>query len=568
VPERSPLPVRAVAVLALLVGALPWPAWAETRDAQAGPPAAAVASSHPDATRAGFEILAAGGNAFDAAVAVSAALSVVDPYSAGLGGGGLWLLHRQADGRQVMIDGRERAPLAARRDMYLDTQGKVVAGASIDGPLAAAIPGLPAGLTHLARHYGSLPLAQSLAPAIRLAQEGFRVTEHYEDLAWYRRDVLKRWPGARGIFMDEGKVPDPGYLLRQPDLARTLQSLAAGGDDGFYAGPVAKALVDGVRGAGGIWTLQDLADYRVIEREPVRFRYRDTTVVSAALPSSGGILLGQMLNVLSGYDMAGMDEAGRAHVIVEAMRRAYRDRAQWLGDADFVEVPQKRLLDRQYAAELRAGISLERATPSDSLPGIAARDGGNDTTHFSVLDRDGNRVAATLTINYAFGSGFVAPGTGVLLNDEMDDFSLQPGVPNVYGLLGADANAIAPGKRPLSSMSPTFLENRRGIGILGTPGGSRIISMVLLAILDFDAGNGAQSWVEVPRFHHQYYPDAVICEPGGLDVDLMYKLQQRGHKIKQLANSYGNMQAVFWELEDGRVEAASDPRLEGLAEVR
>jgi len=532
------------------------------------PPAQAVASAHPLATEAGQAILDAGGNAFDAAIAVSAALAVVEPYSSGIGGGGFWLLHRASDGRQVMIDGRERAPLAANRDLYLDESGAVVPGLSMDGPLAAAIPGEPAALVHLATHYGRLPLADSLAPAIRLAEQGFAVDEHYRRLAAFRLEVLQRFAGTAGIFLHHNEVPPPGTIIRQPDLATTLRALAGQGRNGFYAGKVGALLVQGVREAGGIWTKEDLAAYRVVEREPIRFDYRDLHIVSAAPPSSGGVALATMLHILEGYPLTRLDEAAQVHLMVEAMRRAYRDRAQYLGDPDFVSIPVQELIHPWYAAGLRASIRTDRATPSASLAAAEPAPAGNHTTHFSILDRDGNRVAATLSVNYPFGSGFVAPGTGVLLNDEMDDFSAKPGVPNAYGLVGAEANAIAPGKRPLSSMTPTFVESERGVAILGTPGGSRIITMVLLGILDLEAGHGPASWVARPRFHHQYLPDLIEYEPEAFSDEVLDALAARGHRLKQLARDYGNMQAIYWDYARQRVEAASDPRGIGRAEVR
>jgi gamma-glutamyltranspeptidase/glutathione hydrolase len=532
------------------------------------PPAQAVASAHPLATAAGMTVLQAGGNAFDAAIAVSAALAVVEPYGSGIGGGGFWLLHRASDGKQIMIDGRERAPLAAGRDLYLDESGDVVPGLSMDGPLAAAVPGMPAALDHLARHYGRLSLADSLAPAIRLAEQGFEVEDHYRRMARFRLDVLRRYADSADIFLHGNDVPEAGALIRQPDLAVTLRVLAKAGKAGFYAGETAEKLVQGVRKAGGIWSHKDLADYRVIEREPIVFDYHDLRIVSAAPPSAGGIALATMLHILEAYPLNELETAGQVHLITEAMRRAYRDRAQYLGDPDFVAVPVQRLTNPWYAAGLRASIRPDRATPSAALPDGRAMPGGNHTTHFSVLDRDGNRVAATLSINYPFGSGFVVPGTGVLLNDEMDDFSAKPGVPNAYGLVGAEANAIAPGKRPLSSMSPTFVESESGVAVLGTPGGSRIITMVLLGILDLAAGHGPDSWVAQPRFHHQYLPDVIQYEPDAFSDELLDALSARGHKLKLLGSDYGNMQAIYWDYSGNKVEAASDPRGIGRAEVR
>jgi gamma-glutamyltranspeptidase/glutathione hydrolase len=534
----------------------------------ATPPGAAIASAHPLATRAGFEILQKGGNAFDAAVAVSAALAVVEPAGSGLGGGGFWLLHRASDGKDVMLDGRERAPLAATRNMYLDASGKPVPNRSIDGPLAAAIPGLPAALAHLAEHYGRLPLADTLAPAIRYAENGFPVGERHVRLLTPRADVLRRYPAAAEIFLPGGKVPEPGDRQVEKDLAETLGKIARSGRAGFYAGETAEKLVEGVRAAGGIWTLRDLADYRVVERQPLRGFYHGIRITTVAPPSAGGIGLIEMLNVLNGYDLGGLPEVTRKHVIVEAMRRAYHDREEYLGDPDFVIMPVLRLLSPNYAAGLRTTIRLDRALPSAYLSQpMQPEPAGEHTTHFSILDREGNAVAATLTINYSFGSGFVPPGTGVLLNDEMDDFAAKPGSPNVYGLVGGEANAIEPGKRMLSSMTPTFLDDGRRLGLLGTPGGSRIVSMVLLAVLDFAEGKGPDSWVAVPRFHHQYLPDIIEYEPGGLSETEKAGLRKLGHELKEVERRYGDMQAIQWDKAANHVRAASDPRGEGSARV-
>ncbi len=532
------------------------------------PPAAAVTSAHPLATEAGEQILRAGGNAFDAAVAITAAIGVVEPYGSGLGGGGFWLLHRASDGRQVMLDGRERAPAAASRDMYLDENGDIVPGASIDGPLAAGIPGVPAAMAHLARRYGRLPLKQSLAPAIQLAREGFPVDREYRRYAGYRLETLRRFPATASQFLRDGAIPSLGYRLRQPALANTLESIGRDGAESFYRGEMAGRLVQAVRAAGGIWSLGDLSSYRVVERAPVRSRYHGISIVSAALPSSGGILLAEMFNMLGQSPLDRLDAAGRAHLLIEVMRRAYRDRAEYLGDSDQVAVPVERLTGLEHASHLMQEIDMEGATPSSALrPAGGAGGAGTDTTHFSVLDREGNRVAATLSINYLFGSGFVAGDTGVLLNDEMDDFSVKPGVPNAYGLVGAEANAVAPAKRPLSSMSPTFLEDERGVAILGTPGGSRIISMVLLAALEYADGGDAVRMAQRPRFHHQYLPDQVVHEQAAFSEEVMAELGRRGHQLKLKPNGYGNMQVIVWDRQKNEVTAASDRRGIGRARV-
>jgi gamma-glutamyltranspeptidase/glutathione hydrolase len=552
--------------LRLLLIAVIWFPLAQAGDSR--PPVAAVASAHPLATRAGMEILSQGGNAFDAAVAVSAALAVVEPMGSGIGGGGFWLLHRQQDGWQVMIDGRERAPFKAHRDMYLDKAGNPIRGLSLNGPLAAGIPGVPAALDHMTSKYGRLTLAQNLAPAIRLAREGFPVYERYRKLAQFRLEPLSDSPAAAAVFLDQGFVPDLGFLLKQPDLARTLEAMAKRGRNGFYKGEVARKLVDGVRSAGGIWSHKDLRRYRVVEREPVQFTYHGARLTSAPLPSSGGIVMAQTLNILEGLPVAQSPSSKRKHLIVEAMRRGYRDRARYLGDSDFVKLDVDRLISKPYGSRLRQGITA-RATPSQSLAGVELRQQGTDTTHFSILDRDGNRVAATLSVNYPFGSAFMPPGTGVVLNNEMDDFSIKPGVGNVYGLVGNHANAIEPGKRPLSSMSPTFIETDDAVLVIGTPGGSRIISMVLLASLEFLEGRGTVSdWVALRRYHHQYLPDVIQHEDGAFTGPEKRELRKRGHRLKQMNRMYGNMQAVIWNKKTNKVSAASDPRGEGLATVQ
>lgn len=532
------------------------------------PKQAAIATAHPVATSAGFEILKQGGNAFDAAVAVSATLAVVEPYSSGIGGGGFWLLHQPQTKSSVMIDGRETAPMAATRTMYQDSNGNVIPGLSVDGPKAAGIPGEPAALVYIAKKYGNLPLARSLAPAIRAAVKGFKVTPHYQRMASFRLKALQASPAAAKVFLKDNQVPPLGYVIKQPDLANTLSLIAEKGNAGFYRGIIANKLVIGVRRAGGIWQNRDLANYRVKTRKPITGEYRGYTITSAPPPSSGGVALMTILNILDGYEIASYQPLRRTHVTVEAMRRAYRDRAKYLGDTDFVNVPVKNLISQPYGYSLRRTIDIKKATPSASLGGVADTSGGNHTTHFSILDKQGNRVAATLSINYPFGSGFMPEGTGVLLNDEMDDFSAKPGVPNVYGLIGAEANAIEPGKRMLSSMSPTFVESDNNLAIIGTPGGSRIITMVLHGILGFIEGKTAKQIVSAPRYHHQFLPDVIQHEKDAFSEDVKAELQFMGHQLKELENSYGNMQVVTWNKLTQKVEAASDPRGEGTANVQ
>jgi gamma-glutamyltranspeptidase/glutathione hydrolase len=533
-----------------------------------GPPAAAVATAHPLATEAGVEILKAGGNAFDAAVAVTAALAVVEPYSSGLGGGGFWLLHRANDGRQIMIDGREAAPSAAYPRMYLDSNDNEIPGASREGPLSAGIPGMVAGMAWIAEQYGRLPLRKSLAPAIRYARKGFPVTPGYQRMAGWRTDLLNRYPDAARIFLQNGRAPDPGYRIVQKDLAGLIEDVAERGADAFYRGEFAERMVAGVRAHGGIWSVEDLANYRVIEREPIVFEYRGMRVVSASPPSSGGIVMAQAFAMLEEFDLDTVDHITRIHVVAEALRRAFRDRAVFLGDPDFTPVPTARLLDRNYLAGLAITIDPKRATPSLELGDTPGFDPvGGDTTHFSVLDAEGNRVAGTLSINLPFGSGFVPPGTGILLNDEMDDFAIKEASPNAYGLIGYHANSVQPGKRPLSSMSPTFLEKDGRVGIIGTPGGSRIISMVMLAALEFLRGGPPESWVNYRRFHHQYLPDEIQFEQNGLTEWEQEKLRALGHALTERPWRYGDMQAILWDRSRNLVYAASDPRGEGASAV-
>jgi gamma-glutamyltranspeptidase/glutathione hydrolase len=527
-----------------------------------------VATAHPLATMAGEEMLERGGNAFDAAVAISAALAVVEPYASGLGGGGFWLLHLAGDGSDVFVDARETAPAAATADMYLGADGQPRRGASLTGPLAAGIPGQPAGLAHLAGRYGSLPLAELLAPAIRHAEEGFVVDEALTRGLRFRAREAQKSPALAAVFYPGGEPVAPGATLRQPDLGMTLRAIAREGAAGFYRGEVAQRLVDGVRAGGGIWSLDDLAGYRVVEREPIRTRHGELTLVSAPPPSGGGIALANMLNILSGYELDRLDGATRHHLVIEAMRRAYRDRAIYLGDPDFVDVPTARLTDPVYAAGQRVSLRTDRATPSEQLSGLwPEAAGGDDTTHFSVIDSQGNRVAGTMSINTWFGAAFMPAGTGVILNNEMDDFAIKPGVPNGFELLGAEANAIAPGKRMLSSMSPTFLESPRGVAVLGTPGGSRIITMVLLATLAWMDGADAAEMAAVRRYHHQYYPDVVSYEEGAFTTGELAGLEARGHRLARSGRDFGNMQIVTWDRATNQVEAAGDPRRSAEATI-
>jgi gamma-glutamyltranspeptidase/glutathione hydrolase len=565
----KPATIRLVRVLVLFAAAIqvlpvqadtPAPAASKAAIPKAGPGHSAIASAYPLASDAGKQILAKGGNAFDAAVATAAALSVVEPCCSGLGGGGFFLLRRASDGYETMIDLREMAPGAATRDMYLDPDGNPVASLSRDSALAAGIPGEPAGLVYMAKKFGKLPLTVSMAPAIKLAREGFPLYERMRGSVTFKKDAFLKSPDAASVYLVDGQVPEIGAIIKQPDLANSLELLATKGADGYYKGAFARKLVAGVHQLGGNWTEADLANYKVVERAPVVGHYRGARIVSGSPPTSGGIALIDALNILEGFDLDKVDNTTRTHLVVEAMRRVHRDRAVYLGDPDFVDVPVARLINEYYAAGQRASIRMDQATPSASLPGVDAAPAGTQTTHFSVLDGQGNMVAATITLNFFYGSGLMIPGTGILLNNQMDDFSVKPGVPNGFQLIGADANAIAPKKRPLSSSTPTFVEGPKGLMIIGSPGGSRIPGMVILGTLNFMDGKNAQEIVAAPRFHHQFSPDVLEYEPGALSAEERAELEKRGHKLKEGSRKWGNTQVVTWDYKTGKVEAASDPR--------
>ena len=544
-------------------------AFAQQSGDPAKPPGAVIASAHALATDAGFETLARGGNAFDAAVAVSAVLSVVEPISSGLGGGGFFLLHDAKTGKDVFVDARETAPAAATPQAYLGKDGQLDRDRAQNGPWSAGIPGLPAALVHVAGRHGRLPLAQSLVPAIRIAREGFPVYGRLARGYAERRDVMERYPGTREVFLRNGQPPKEGDLFRQPELAATLERLATGGFDGFYRGTTAKRLLAGVKAAGGKWTAEELAGYRVKEREPLRFEYDGWDIVTAPPPSSGGIALAEMLQILEPWDLAKLPQAERVHLVTEAMRRAYRDRTFYLGDPDFVKIPVGTLMDPAYAAGLRATIHPGKATPSDLLSGAPTPLEDEETTHFSIIDADGNRAAVTQTVNLLFGSGLVPAGTGVLLNNEMDDFALKPGTPNAFGVMGYDANAPEPGKRMLSSMTPTFLSNADKVAVIGTPGGSRIITMVLLGILGYADGLDAPQVAALPRYHHQWMPDALGIERDALPADVVAALRAMGHVVvvpgednqgRRSSDAWGNMNTVLWDKRDNTLSGGSDPR--------
>lgn len=488
------------------------------------------------ATEVGVDVLQRGGNAIDAAVAVGYALAVVYPAAGNLGGGGFMTV-QLADGRRTFLDFREKAPLAATANMYLDKDGNVVKGLSTRGHLAVGVPGTVAGLEYARARYGTQPRAALIAPAITLADRGFALDQGDVDTFTGATDDLRRDAPSAAIFLKNGSAPyKVGDQLVQKDLARTLRTIARHGTDGFYKGPVAEAIVASSRAGKGLITQSDLDQYNPRELAPIECDYRGYRVVSAPPPSSGGVIICEMLNVLEGYPLKdwGWGAAQGVHYQIEAMRHAYVDRNSYLGDPDFVQNPLQRLLDKGYAAQIRAAIDPARAGVSEEIkPGVAPHEGSN-TTHYSVADKWGNAVSVTYTLNDWFGARITADGTGVLLNNEMDDFTAKAGVPNLYGLVQGEANAIAPGKRPLSSMSPTIVAGKDGkpLLVLGTPGGSRIITAVLLTILNVvDYGMNIQEAVDAPRFHQQWLPDVTNVEPYALSPDTRRLLTDMGHKL-------------------------------------
>ena len=532
------------------------------------PGRAGIASANALATEAGFEVLAKGGNAFDAAVAVASTLSVVEPESSGIGGGFMATLHIASSDRDVFVDARETAAAAVNAKDYLNPDGSPNRDTALKGPLSAGIPGEPAGLVWLSKHYGKVPLTVSLAPAIRTARDGFKPDGRLIGSIQDEQKNLERWPASAAKYLPDGKVPAAGEIWRDPEQAHTLELLAQYGGSGFYSGETAQKLIDAVRAAGGNWTLKDLSSYRVKERMPITVDYHGYKIITAPPPSSGGVAIAEILNILSGFDMSKLDQVHRTHLVIESMRRAFRDHNDYLGDPDFVKMPLDMLLSPYYADGLRQTILPDKATPSSMLAPTNGQDPGMHTTHFSIIDADGNMVAITSTVNYVLGSTFVAKGTGVLLNDEMDDFALVPNKPNVYGLLGSKANAPEPGKRMLSSMTPSIVIGPDRTAIIGSPGGSTIITQVLEGILAFIDGGDAHQVVAHKRFHHQYMPDVVMVEPGAFDAPTSEALTRMGYTLKD-REPWGFMNVVIWDRRTNKLDAASDPRRpDGLGKVQ
>ena len=494
-----------------------------------------VVAQEGRAARIGVDILKKGGNAVDAAVAVGFALAVTYPRAGNLGGGGFMVIHR-SNGDNIAIDYRETAPQGINDKSFLDAQGNADPQKSRNSALAIGVPGTVAGLALAEQKYGSgrFTLADLMAPAIALARDGFAVTEQTAGPPPIDPLRLKRWPSAAKIFLKtDGAALAPGDRLVQADLAGSLEAVAKGGPRAFYDGPIAQKIAAAVQAAGGVMTADDLKSYRAVERAPVRGTYRGYDIISMPPPSSGGVELVEMLNILEGYDLAHDDQAQELFLLVEAMKRAYADRALYLGDPDEVNNPVARLTAKAYAAKWRAGIDPDHATPASAMrSGGMVEPEGRNTTHFSVVDRFGNAVSNTYTLNFSYGLGLVAAGTGILLNNELDDFAAKPDTPNAYGLIGFDANAPGPGKRPLSSMTPAIvLKDGKPFLVTGSPGGSRITTAVLQVIVDvIDRGMDIADAVSAPRIHDQWVPDQVFVEPG-LPDKVLAALQARGDKI-------------------------------------
>ena len=526
-----------------------------------------VVSQEATATRVGVDILKAGGNAVDAAVAVGFTLAVTLPRAGNLGGGGFMLVHLADRNETIAIDYRETAPAAITRDSFLDANGNADPRKSLDSGLGVGVPGTVAGLAQAHRDYGSgkFTLAELIAPAVRLARDGIAVEDDLADSLLVAQPRLARWPSSARIFLKENGVAfERGDRLMQADLAASLEAIAQAGPAAFYQGAIGEKIAASVRAAGGVMTAADLANYHVITRKPVRGSYRGYDVLSMPPPSSGGVHLVQLLNMMEQRQLntRGAESADTLHVMIEAMKLAYADRAEYLGDPDFVRVPVQGLMSKAYAQSLYAGIAPARARPAREIrPGNPPRAEGDNTTHYSVIDRFGNAVSNTYTLNLSYGLGLVADGSGILLNNELDDFAAKPGAPNAYGLVGGDANAPAPGKRPLSSMTPTILlRDGKAVLVTGSPGGSRIITTVLQVILNaVDHGMNIAEAVMAARVHHQWLPDEVRAERG-LSPDTLRLLEARGHTVK-VGSTSGSANSILVTSEG--LTGASDTRQRG-----
>ena len=525
-----------------------------------------VVSTQKIASEIGMQVLRDGGNAVDAAVAVGYALAVVHPVAGNLGGGGFAIIHL-ADGRTMALDFRETAPGKASRDMYLDAKGEVIKDASVEGYLAAGVPGTVAGMSAMLERYGTRSLAELIKPSVQYAENGFTVSARQAETFREYSARLGKFASTRKYFLKaDGSIYKEGDVLVQKDLAATLRLIAGKGPDAFYKGDIADLIARDMAESGGIVTRDDLARYKPVWREPVQGTYRGYQIISMAPPSSGGTHIIQMLNILEGYDLQaqGFNSSATVHLMAEAMRHAYADRSEFMGDPDFVKVPVKGLTSKEYAAQIRSQIDPDRATPSSQVkPGNPAVHEGTNTTHYSVVDKWGNAVAVTYTVNDYYGCGAAVNGAGFLLNNEMDDFSVKPGVPNLYGLIGGDANAVEPYKRPLSSMSPTMvLKDGKLYMVVGSPGGARIITTVMQVILNVvDHGMNIREAVDAPRVHMQWLPDEIRIEKNGLSQDVIDKLKAMGYTVAVKA-PMGDVNAILIDPVSGVMYGAGDPRNE------
>jgi gamma-glutamyltranspeptidase / glutathione hydrolase len=525
-----------------------------------------VVSQEKLGARVGADVLKRGGNAVDAAVATAFAMAVTYPRAGNIGGGGFMVIHLAERNQDIAIDYRETAPAATTRDIFLGPDGKPDIAKSRDSALGIGVPGTVAGLSLALEKYGSgkFTLAQLLQPAIDLAHDGFPLADDVADTLTAGQQRLARWPSSKQMLSHADGTPlHVGDLLIQPDLAATLSAIAAQGPRGFYEGPVAEKIAKAVRDAGGIMTSDDLKSYQATVRTPVRGTYRGYDIVSMPQPSSGGVVLLETLNILEGFPMSNMKQGSAAslHLLIEAMKRAYADRARYLGDPAFVNAPIATLIAKDYAAKQRASIDLDHATPwTDALSATPPHEGSN-TTHFSVVDADGNAVSSTYTLNFSYGVGLVADGTGVLLNNELDDFTAAPGASNAFGLVGFEANLPGPGKRPLSSMTPTIvLKDGKPVLVTGSPGGSRIISTVLQVVVNvLDYHMDVKAAVAAPRLHHQWLPDEVRIEHGFPD-DVIAALRAKGHTVVE---PMGQTSANSIAVTANGLEGAPDPRSRG-----
>ena len=521
-----------------------------------------VVTSHFLATQSARDVLKSGGNAIDAAVTAAFSLAVTQPRSGNIGGGGFMLISSEQKDEVVAIDYREKAPGRASADMFLDKDGNVDREIARFSHLAAGVPGTVAGLAMALEQYGTISLKEAMTPAIKIAAEGFIVTPRFSDGLKNKEKRLKKWNSSRKIFYKkDGSYYEPGDLFVQKDLAATLNRISQNGIKEFYEGKTAELLVAEMAKYGGLISMDDMKKYSPVFRAPVHGKYRGYDIYSMSPPSSGGVHVIQILNILEGYPISeyGHNSAKTIHLLAEAMKRAYADRSLYLGDEDFIKVPSKGLTSKKYAAFLREGINSEQATSSITIsPGKPLPYESEETTHFSIVDKFGNGVSNTYTINFSYGSGIVVEGAGFLLNNEMDDFSAKPGIPNAYGLIGGKANSIEPNKRMLSSMSPTIVkQDGKNFLVTGSPGGSRIITTTLQVIMNvIDHGLNMQSAVAAPRIHHQWLPDQLRIEEG-LSQDTVKGLQNMGHKVKQ-KSSMGAIQSIM--IRDGMMYGGADPR--------